>query len=85
MGIFLKYSVEILQYFKSIYKAVRKVDEILQVPCNVPSENYRWDVAAAILILHFNIAAMRELSSSFVLCFFQEIIPTIKFRVLDTH
>ena len=29
-GIFWKYSIEILQYCKNIYKAVRKVSKILQ-------------------------------------------------------
>ena len=38
--IFRKYSVEILQYCNNIYKAVRKVSEILQEPCNVRSKHY---------------------------------------------
>ena len=65
---FKKHSVEILQYCKNIYKAVGKVSKILQEPCNVRSKHYKCDVAA-ILIFHFNIAAMWELSSSFVWCF----------------
>ena len=37
--IFRKYSIEILQYCKNIYKAVKKVSKILQEPCNVRSKN----------------------------------------------
>ena len=54
-GIFRKYSVEILQYCKNIHKAVRKVSEILQEPCNVRSKHYKWHFSA-ILIFHCNIA-----------------------------
>ena len=43
---FRKYFVEILQYCKNIYKAVEKVYEMLQEPCNVRSEHYEWNVAA---------------------------------------
>ena len=64
--IFRKYSIDILQYCKNIYKAVRKVSEILQEPCNVRLKHYKWNVAA---IFHCNIAVMWELLSSFV-CFF---------------
>ena len=39
--IFQKYSIEILQYCKNIYEAVRKVSEILQEPCNVRSKHYK--------------------------------------------
>ena len=46
-----------LQYCKNIYKAVRKVFEILQEPCNVRSEHYKWNVAT-IFIFHYNIAVM---------------------------
>ena len=67
-AIFRKYSIEILQYCKNIYKAVRKVSEILQEPRNVRSKHYKWNVAA-ILIFYCNTAVMWELSSSFV-CFF---------------
>ena len=56
-GIFRKYSIEILQYSKNIYKAVRKVSKILQEPCNVRSKHYKWNIAA-MLIFHFNIAVM---------------------------
>ena len=56
-GIFRKYSIEILQYCKNIYKAVRKVSKLLQEPCNVCSKRYKWNIAA-ILIFHFNIAVM---------------------------
>ena len=55
--IFRKYSIEILQYCKNIYKVVRKVSEILQEPCNVHSKHYKWNVAA-ILIFRCNIAIM---------------------------
>ena len=44
--------MEILQYCKNIYKAVKKVSKILQEPCNVRSK-HKW-----------NIAVMWELSSS---------------------
>ena len=55
-----------MQYYKNIYKAVRKVSEILQEPCNVRSKNYKSNVGAS-LIFHCNIATvMWELSSSFV-------------------
>ena len=53
--IFKKYSLEILQYCKNIYKAVKKVSKILQEPCNVRSKHYKCNVAA-ILIFYFNIA-----------------------------
>ena len=56
-GIFRKYSIEILQYCKNIYKAVRKVFKILQEPCNLRSKHYKWNTPA-ILIFHFNIAVM---------------------------
>ena len=56
-GIFRKYSIEILQYCKNIYKAVRKVSEILQELSNVRSKHYKWNISA-ILIFHFNIAVM---------------------------
>ena len=55
--IFQKYFIEKLQYCKNIYKAVRKVSEILQGPCNVRSKHYKWNVAA-IFIFHCNIAVM---------------------------
>ena len=55
--IFRKYSIEILQYCKNIYKVVRKVSEILQEPRNVCSKHYKWNVAP-ILIFHCNIAVM---------------------------
>ena len=35
-----------LQYCKNIYKAVRKVSEIVQEPCNVRSKHYKWNVTA---------------------------------------
>ena len=50
----MRYSVEILQYCKNIYKAVRTVHEISQGPCNVRSKLYEWNVAAT-LIFHCNI------------------------------
>ena len=49
--------MEVLQYCKNIYKAVRKVYKILQESCNVRSKYYEWNIAA-ILILHFNIDEM---------------------------
>ena len=45
-----------LQYCKNIYKAVRKISEILQEPCNVRSKRHKWNVAA-IFIFHCNITA----------------------------
>ena len=62
-----------LQYCKNIYKAVRKVSEILQEPYNVRSKDYKWNVAA-IFIFHCNIAVMCGLSSSIV-CFLKLIMP----------
>ena len=56
-GIFRKYSIEIMQYCKNIYKDVRKVSKILREPCNVRSKHYKWNIAAT-LIFHFNIAVM---------------------------
>ena len=57
MEIFQKYSIEMLQYCKNIYKAVRKVSEILQEPCDVRSKHYKWNVAA-IFVFYCNIAEM---------------------------
>ena len=57
--IFRKYfkNIEMLQYCKNDYKAVRKVSEILQKPCNGHSKHYKWNVAA-IFIFHCNIVVM---------------------------
>ena len=51
-----KYSAGI-SYFRNIYKAVRKLSEILQEPCNVRSKHYKCNIAE-ILIFHFNIDVM---------------------------
>ena len=72
-----------LQYCKNIYKAVRKVSEILQEPCNVRSKHYKWNVAA-ICILHCNIAVMCGLSL-LIVCFLNIIIPKKKFTLLNFH
>ena len=67
MEIFQKYSIEMLQYCKNIYKAVRKVSEILQEPCDVRSKHYKWNVAA-IFVFYCNIAEMWELAL-LIVCF----------------
>ena len=54
-GIFWKYSIEILQYCKNIYKAVRKVSKILQEPCNDRSKHYKWNIYNGILKLFQNV------------------------------
>ena len=54
--IFQKYSIENLQYYKNIYKAVRKISEILQEPCNIHSKHYKWNFAA--ILFHCNIPVM---------------------------
>ena len=61
-----------LEYCKNIYKAVRKVSEILQEPCNVRLK-HKWNVPA-IFIFHYNIAVMCGLSSPIV-CYLKLIIP----------
>ena len=66
-----------LQYCKNIYKAVGKLSEILQEPCNVRSRHYKWNVAT-IFIFHRSIAVMCGLSSPIV-CFLKLIIPKEKF------
>ena len=72
-----------LQYCKNIYKAVRKVSEILQKPYNVLSKHYKLNVAA-IFIFHWNIAVMCGLSSPIV-CFLKLIILKTKFALLNIH
>ena len=72
-----------LQYCKNIYKAVRKVSEILQEPYNVRSKHYKWNVAA-IFIFHCNIAVMCGLLSPSV-CFLKLIIPKKKFALINFH
>ena len=72
-----------LQYCKNIYKAVRKVSEILQKPCNVRSKHYKWNVAA-IFIFHCNIAIVCGLSSPIV-CLLKLIIPKKKFALLKIY
>ena len=53
----IEISIEILQYCKNIFEAIRKISKILQEPCNVRLKHYKWNIAA-ILIFHFNIAVM---------------------------
>ena len=72
-----------LQYCKNIYKAVKKVSEKLQEPCNVRSKHYKWNIAA-IFIFHCNIAIMCGLSLPIV-CFSKLIIPKKKFALLNIH
>ena len=42
-----------MQYCKNIYKAVRKVYELLQKPCNVRSKHDKWNIAA--ILFHANV------------------------------
>ena len=72
-----------VQYCKNIYKAARKVSEILQEPCNVRSKHYKWNVAA-IFIFHYNIAVMCGLSSPIV-SFLKLIRAKKKFAHLNIH
>ena len=72
-----------LQYCKNILKAVRKVSEILQEPCNVRFKHYKRNVAA-IFIFHCNIAGMCELSL-LIVCFFKLSIPKKKFALLNIY
>ena len=72
-----------LQYCKNLYKAVRKVSEILQERCNIRSKHYKWNVAA-IFIFYYNIAVMCGLSSPIV-CFLKLIILKKKFALLNIH
>ena len=50
-----------MQYFKNIYKAATKVSKILQEPCSVRTNHYKWNIPA-ILIFYCNIAVMTKLS-----------------------
>ena len=72
-----------LQYCKNIYKAVRKVSEIFQEPCNVRQKHYKGNFAA-IFIFHCNIAVMCGFSSPIV-CYLKLIIPKKKFALLNIH